>query len=86
MDPSLGHQDHLILPPPPDLFLWGYVNYKVYATPVPNINELWRRITDSVTAIPHATLHAVWREMQDRLAFAGQPMVLTSDTEVKMLS
>jgi hypothetical protein len=45
----------------------GYVKDIVYATPVPNIDELRGRITDIVTAIPQATLHAVWWEMQDRL-------------------
>jgi hypothetical protein len=55
------------LTPPPRLLFMGYVKDKVYATPVPNINELRWRITDVVSAIPQATLYALWREMHDRL-------------------
>lgn len=38
-----------------DVFLWGYVKDKVYATPVPNVATLKDRIMDAISSV---TRHA----------------------------
>jgi hypothetical protein len=52
---------------PPDYVLWGYVKDKVFATPVPNVQELKKRIMDAVNSVTPGMLRNVWREMKYRL-------------------
>jgi len=52
---------------PLDFFLWRYVKYKVFSTPVPDITNLKARITDAFTAITEDMLENTWREIYYRL-------------------
>ena len=40
---------------PLDFWLWGDIKSKVYATPIPNLEELRRRIDNEISAIPAET-------------------------------
>jgi len=52
---------------PLDFFLWGYVEDKVFSTPVPDITNLKARITDAFAAITEDMLENTWRENDYRL-------------------
>ena len=50
-----------------DFFLWGYVKYKVFSTPVPDITNLKARITNAFATISGDMLENTWREIDYRL-------------------
>ena len=62
-----GHHDRQISPPPLDFFLWGYVEDKVFSTPVPGITNLKARITEVFATITEDMLENTWREIDYRL-------------------
>lgn len=41
---------------PPDFGLWGNLKAVVYATPVPDVEELERRIMEAARSIPRQTI------------------------------
>jgi hypothetical protein len=48
---------------PCDIFLWGYVNERVYVPPLPtDLDELRNRITAAVISVTEDTLKRVWDE------------------------
>ena len=53
--------------PPLDFFLWGYVEDKVFSTPVPGITNLKARITEVFATITEDMLENTWREIDYRL-------------------
>ncbi|GBM25229.1 hypothetical protein AVEN_243551-1, partial [Araneus ventricosus] len=52
---------------PLDLFLWGHIKQRVYATPPPTLQELLNRITDACASVSPAMLYNVQREVQSRV-------------------
>ena len=52
---------------PLDFFLRGYVNDKVFSTPVPDIRNFKARITDAFATITEDMLENKWREIDYRL-------------------
>ncbi|GBN40364.1 hypothetical protein AVEN_205889-1, partial [Araneus ventricosus] len=49
------------------IFLWGYIERRVYATPPPTLQELRNRITDACASVTPAILYNVPREVQSRV-------------------
>ena len=60
-----GHHDRRISSPLTS-FLWGYVKYNVFSTPVPDITNLKARITDAFAKITEDTLENTRREIDYR--------------------
>jgi hypothetical protein len=56
---------------PLDFFLWEYVKYKVFSTPVPDITKLMARITEAFATITEDMLKNTWREINYRLDVLG---------------
>ena len=54
---------------PCDFFLWGHIKAKVYATPVPNMEELRRRIKLECRRVRPETLAKVWDNLKLRLNY-----------------
>jgi hypothetical protein len=52
---------------PLDLFLWGYVKDKVYATKVTGVEDLKIRIRDVITTINRGMVARTWEELEFRL-------------------
>ncbi|KAJ4445865.1 hypothetical protein ANN_12550 [Periplaneta americana] len=52
---------------PLDLFFWGYVKDKVYATPVRDLRDLRERIIEATENIPEDMLQRAWQEIVHRL-------------------
>jgi len=52
---------------PLDFFLLGYVQDKVFSTPVPDITNLKARITEPFATITEDMLENTWREIDYRL-------------------
>ncbi|GBM64837.1 hypothetical protein AVEN_197055-1 [Araneus ventricosus] len=52
---------------PLDLFLWGYIKQRMYATPPPTLQELRKCITDACASVSPAMLYNVQREVQSRV-------------------
>ena len=48
---------------PLEFFSWGYVQGKVFSTPVPDITNLKARITDAFAKITEDILENTWREI-----------------------
>ena len=46
---------------PFDFFLWGYVKFKMFSTPVPDITDLKARLTDAFATITEDMLGNTWR-------------------------
>ncbi|GBN47758.1 hypothetical protein AVEN_180215-1 [Araneus ventricosus] len=45
----------------------GYIKQRVYATPLPTLQELRNRITDACASVSPAMLYNVQREVQSRV-------------------
>ncbi|GBO29652.1 hypothetical protein AVEN_162632-1 [Araneus ventricosus] len=66
----IGYGGYVEWPPraldldPLHFFLWGYIKQRVYATPLPTLQELRNRITDACASVPPAMLYNVQREVQ----------------------
>jgi hypothetical protein len=52
---------------PLDLFLWGYVKDKVYATKITGVEDLKTRIRDVIKTINRGMLARTWEELEFRL-------------------
>jgi len=52
---------------PLDFFLRGYVEDKVFSTPVPDITNLKARLTDTFATITEDMFENTWREIDYRL-------------------
>ena len=52
---------------PLDFFLWGYVKYRVYRTPVRDVETLQSRIIDVLATVNEVMLENTWREIEYRL-------------------
>ena len=49
------------------LFLWGYINVRVYATPVADCDKLKVGIQAAVGTVPQDMLQKTWREVEYHL-------------------
>ena len=52
---------------PLDFFLWGYVKYQVFKTPVQSITPLKRRITPAISNVTQDMITKAWENMENRL-------------------
>ncbi|GBO08832.1 hypothetical protein AVEN_76284-1 [Araneus ventricosus] len=52
---------------PLDIYLWGYMKQRVYATPPPILQELRNRIEDACASVSPTMLYNVQWEVQSRV-------------------
>jgi hypothetical protein len=57
-----------------NLFLWGYVKDRVYATRVPDLPTLRDRIRDVISSVTPDMLDRTWQEIEYRLDIILPPM------------
>jgi hypothetical protein len=57
---------------PMDFFLWGFVKYNVYVSPLPTtLHELKTQIREACANTDQKILHNVWQEAEYRFDVAG---------------
>jgi hypothetical protein len=44
-------------------FLWSYIKYKVFSTPIGNLQTLCNRITNAIASVTEDMLWNVWQEI-----------------------